>query len=133
MCARIPPATLPPCHLAALAAQNDLGEFYAMVNFINPGVLGDPSYFRKTWERKVLLGREPDATDLQRQRGEAASGGLSELVNDFIIRRTNEILSAHLPPKLVQLVCCNMTELQVPDTLDPRPSTHRRVPTHRLI
>lgn len=34
-------------------------------------------------------------------------------VNQFILRRTNNLLSDHLPPKLVQVVCCKLTPLQV--------------------
>jgi len=33
-------------------------------------------------------------------------------VNKFILRRTNDLLSDHLPPKLVQVVCCRLTPLQ---------------------
>ena len=105
-----------PCHrrilLSGTPMQNDLGEFYAMVNFINPGVLGDQAYFRRHFERPCLAGREPDATDSQRERGDARSDELSAIVNDFIIRRTNELLSAHLPPKLIQIVCCKLSPLQ---------------------
>lgn len=38
---------------------------------------------------------------------------LSSFVNAFILRRTNDLLSAHLPPKLIQLVCCKMTPIQI--------------------
>ena len=65
--------------LSGTPMQNDLFEFYAMVNFINPGVLGDAKYFRKTFERKILHGREPDATEKQRERGDEASEGLSTI------------------------------------------------------
>ena len=107
--------------LSGTPMQNDLGEFYAMVNFINPGVLGGPvrgqaqeqAYFRRHFERPCLAGREPDATDSQRARGETRSVELSDIVNQFIIRRTNELLSAHLPPKLIQIVCCKLTPLQL--------------------
>ena len=99
--------------LSGTPMQNDLGEFYAMVNFINPGVLGEQAYFRRHFERPCLAGREPDATDSQRARGQARSDELSAIVNDFIIRRTNELLSAHLPPKLIQIVCCKLSPLQV--------------------
>ena len=37
---------------------------------------------------------------------------LSLLVNKFILRRTNNLLSKHLPPKLVQIVVCDLTPLQ---------------------
>lgn len=30
--------------------QNDLEEFFAMVNFTNPGILGDATYFRRYYE-----------------------------------------------------------------------------------
>lgn len=30
--------------------QNDLEEFFAMVNFTNPGILGDVAYFRHYYE-----------------------------------------------------------------------------------
>ena len=35
---------------------------------------------------------------------------LSSIVNDFILRRVNTLNAQHLPPKLVQVVCCNLTE-----------------------
>jgi DNA repair and recombination RAD54-like protein len=33
-------------------------------------------------------------------------------VNQFILRRTNTLLSKHLPPKLVQIVCVKLSPLQ---------------------
>lgn len=35
--------------------QNDLEEFYAMVNFTNPGILGDAAHFRRYYEVTLLL------------------------------------------------------------------------------
>jgi DNA repair and recombination RAD54-like protein len=34
-------------------------------------------------------------------------------VNQFILRRTNTLLSDHLPPKVVEIVCCGMSPMQV--------------------
>uniref|UniRef100_A0A0E0CRV4 DNA repair and recombination protein RAD54 n=1 Tax=Oryza meridionalis TaxID=40149 RepID=A0A0E0CRV4_9ORYZ len=66
--------------LSGTPMQNDLEEFFSMVNFTNPGVLGDATYFRRYYE--------------------------------FILRRTNALLSNHLPPKIVEVVCCKLTALQ---------------------
>lgn len=55
-----------------------------------------------------MAGAPPDVVG----EGEARSAELSGLVNAFILRRTNALLSAHLPPKVVEVVCCRLTPLQ---------------------
>ncbi|CAM6109903.1 unnamed protein product [Calypogeia fissa] len=99
--------------LSGTPMQNDLEEFYAMVNFTNPGILGNASAFRRYYENPILIGREPDATDEARALSAERSAELSEIVNQFILRRTNSLLSNHLPPKIVQVVCCKLTDLQL--------------------
>lgn len=98
--------------LSGTPLQNQLQEFYSMVNFCNPGVLGSPTEFRKTYERPILAGREPDATDEMREISKERSATLSSFVNGFILRRTNDLLSKHLPPKVIEIVCCKMTPIQ---------------------
>jgi DNA repair and recombination RAD54-like protein len=98
--------------LSGTPMQNHLDEFYAMVNFTNPGVLGTPAHFRRHFEGPVLAGREPDATEKQIEKSNERSLELSTIVNEFILRRTNSLLSKHLPPKTIEIVCCKMTKLQ---------------------
>lgn len=43
------------CTQCFLVLQNDLEEFFSMVNFTNPGVLGDASYFRRYYEVSMEL------------------------------------------------------------------------------
>ena len=50
------------------STQNDLEEFYAMVDFTNPGILGTQEDFRRKMLYPILRGREPDATDKQKQK-----------------------------------------------------------------
>ena len=76
-----------------------------MVNFCNPGVLGTPAYFRRHFEAPITAGREPDATEQQAVLGAERSSELSAIVNEFILRRTNSLLSAHLPPKVAHKAC----------------------------
>lgn len=42
--------------------QNDLQEFYALIEFVNPGVLGSLSTYRKIYEEPIVRSREPSAT-----------------------------------------------------------------------
>jgi DNA repair and recombination RAD54-like protein len=92
--------------------QNDLQEFYAMVDFTNPGILGTPEDFRRKMLFPILRGREPDATEAQKLKMVRIQQEMSATVNDFILRRVNTLNAQHLPPKLVQVVCCNLTEIQ---------------------
>lgn len=38
---------------------------------------------------------------------------MGTIVNRCVIRRTNDILSKYLPPKIEQVVCCRLTPLQM--------------------
>ncbi|XP_059308132.1 protein CHROMATIN REMODELING 25 [Lycium ferocissimum] len=98
--------------LSGTPMQNDLEEFYAMVNFTNPGILGDAAHFRRYFETPIICGREPTATEEERKLGSDRSAELSSKVNQFILRRTNALLSNHLPPKIIEVVCCKLTPLQ---------------------
>ncbi|OQR83876.1 DNA repair and recombination protein RAD54 [Achlya hypogyna] len=98
--------------LSGTPMQNDLEEFYAMVDFTNPNVLGDPREFRRRFLGPILIGREPDCTQGEREWAQRCSGEMCEIVNQFILRRTNALNAKHLPPKLTQVVCCNLSEVQ---------------------
>ena len=98
--------------LTGTPMQNDLQEFYAMVDFTNPGILGTQEEFRKNMLFPILRGREPDATESQKRKMMEIQQDMSLTVNDFILRRINTLNAQHLPPKLVQVVCCNLTEIQ---------------------
>ncbi|XP_047329182.1 protein CHROMATIN REMODELING 25 isoform X2 [Impatiens glandulifera] len=98
--------------LSGTPMQNDLEEFFAMVNFTNPGILGDAAYFRQHYEGPIICGREPHATEEEKKLGMLRSAELSTKVNQFILRRTNALLSNHLPPKIVEVVCCKLSPLQ---------------------
>ncbi|DBA00028.1 TPA: hypothetical protein N0F65_002031 [Lagenidium giganteum] len=98
--------------LSGTPMQNDLEEFFAMVDFTNPNILGSPSEFRKQYLSHILVGREPDSTDHEREVAQSCSAMLCEIVNQFILRRGNILNAKHLPPKLMQVVCCNLSPLQ---------------------
>lgn len=67
--------------LSGTPMQNDLNEFYAMVHFTNPGCLGTAAQFRRRYERPILAGREPDATDKETVLAAERSSELSSIVS----------------------------------------------------
>lgn len=98
--------------LSGTPMQNDLEEFFAMVDFTNPNILGSTSEFRKNYLGPILVGREPDSSDRERDIAQNCSALLCEVVNQFILRRGNILNAKHLPPKLMQVVCCPLSPLQ---------------------
>ncbi|XP_039015283.1 LOW QUALITY PROTEIN: protein CHROMATIN REMODELING 25-like [Hibiscus syriacus] len=98
--------------LSGTSMQNDLEEFFSMVNFTNQGILGDVAYFRRYYETPIICGREPTSSEEEKKLAAERSSELSAKVNQFILRRTNVLLSNHLPPKIVEVVCCKLTPLQ---------------------
>jgi len=98
--------------LSGTPIQNNLDEFFAMADFANPGVLGSVKQFRRAFGAPILEAREPGAPARAVARAAAASGVLSSAVNQFVLRRTNALLSDHLPPKRTQIVACPLTPLQ---------------------
>ena len=99
--------------LSGTPIQNDLSEYFSLLNFANPNLLGTRNEFRKQYEIPILRGRDAAGSDAERQKGDERLRELLELVNRFIIRRTNDILSKYLPVKYEHVVFCNLAPFQV--------------------
>lgn len=99
--------------LSGTPIQNDLSEYFSLISFANPALLGTRLEFRKRFEIPILRGRDADATDKDRQRGDECLSELLKIVNKFIIRRTNDILSKYLPVKYEHVVFCNLAPFQL--------------------
>lgn len=55
--------------LSGTPIQNDLDEFYSMVHFANPELLGSERDYHREYQTPILRGREPEATDKEREVG----------------------------------------------------------------
>lgn len=98
--------------LSGTPIQNDLSEYFALLNFSNPGLLGTRSDFRKNFENPILLSRDADATDDQIKKGQEQLQKLSYVVSKFIIRRSNDILAKYLPCKYEHVIFVNLKPFQ---------------------
>lgn len=99
--------------LSGTPIQNDLSEYFSLLNFANPEVLGSRNEFRKQFEIPILRGRDADGTPEERKKGDERLAELLQVVNKFIIRRTNDILSKYLPVKYEHVVFCNLAPFQL--------------------
>ncbi|EMG46127.1 RAD54 DNA repair and recombination protein RAD54 [Candida maltosa Xu316] len=98
--------------LSGTPIQNDLSEYFSLLNFANPGLLGTRNEFKKNFENAILRGRDSAASDKEREKGDQKLSELSQLVSKFIIRRTNDILSKYLPVKYEYVVFTNLAPMQ---------------------
>ncbi|CCE62711.1 hypothetical protein TPHA_0D00680 [Tetrapisispora phaffii CBS 4417] len=98
--------------LSGTPIQNDLSEYFSLLNFSNPGLLGTRSEFRRNFEIPILNGRDSEASDEDIKKGERQLQKLSHIVSKFIIRRTNDILSKYLPCKYEHVIFVNLKPFQ---------------------
>ncbi|KAH6644769.1 SNF2 family N-terminal domain-containing protein [Boeremia exigua] len=98
--------------LSGTPLQNDLGEFYTAIDFVNPGLLGQRSAFKRAFEAPIVRSRQPDASESELEKGEARWQELVSLTSKFMIRRTADVLSKYLPPKTEHIVFCRPTKAQ---------------------
>jgi len=74
--------------LTGTPIENNLGEMWSLVDFLNPGLLGDEEAFRLRYS--VPVEREGNAERLAELRGRIAP---------YLLRRTKEEVARNLPPK----------------------------------
>ena len=98
--------------LSGTPIQNDLGEFFMMVDFVNPDLLGSFKQFTREFEIPIVRSRQPSASKKDREKGEAKSQELASLTSKFILRRTTDVLLKYLPPKTEYVLFCRPTAAQ---------------------
>lgn len=99
--------------LSGTPFSNNLLEFHAVADLVNPGVLGKLNAFKREFESPIVKGQQPDATAKEREKGTARHEELDRLSKQFMLRRTAEILSKYLPPKTEHVLLCRPTTAQI--------------------
>lgn len=99
--------------LSGTPIQNDLSEFFMMVDFVNPDLLGSYKTFTKEFEVPIERSRQPGASTKDLEKGEARNEELACLTSKFILRRSADILSRYLPSKTEYVLSCRPTPAQI--------------------
>lgn len=98
--------------LSGTPIQNDLQEFYTLVNFVNPIILGSSTEYKRYYEGPIIASQCPFASDDAQSLGKERAKELRDATSPFILRRTQEIISKYLPRKHEMVIFCHLSEKQ---------------------
>ncbi|XP_059475353.1 helicase ARIP4 [Neocloeon triangulifer] len=98
--------------LTGYPLQNNLLEYWCMVDFVRPNYLGTKTEFSNMFERPIQNGQCVDSTpnDVKLMRYRAHV--LHSLLNGFVQRRSHEVLQKALPQKHEFVLLFRMTPFQ---------------------
>ncbi len=99
--------------LSGTPIQNDLSEFFAMIDFIIPGLLGTYESFKTIFEEPIMRSRAQHCSKETKATGRARLDALMRVTNEIILRRTADILSNFLPPKKEMVLFCSPSKEQL--------------------
>ncbi|XP_052859722.1 DNA repair and recombination protein RAD54B-like [Anopheles cruzii] len=92
--------------------QNDLQEFYSLINFVNPGVLGPYQDFKARYETPIVISQRPGVLLQSIELGIERLNELNAITGRFVLRRTQEVINRYLPEKHELVVFCYPSEWQ---------------------
>ena len=67
--------------LSGTPIQNDLLEYFSLLHFVNTGILGTTSQFKRRFETPILRGRDASSTDKEIALGQERLRELADIVN----------------------------------------------------
>ena len=98
--------------LTGTPIQNDLREFYTMVDFVYPGLFDQYSVFKRIFEDPIMRSRQQYCTEETLELGKKRNKALMVITKGIILRRTADILKQYLPPRQEMALFCTMTPIQ---------------------
>lgn len=87
--------------LSGTPVENSLTDLWTQLNFVNPGLLGSLTFFRREFARPIEKNLETEK-EIR----------LRKIIQPFIMRRTKEMVETELPPVTEQVIHCDMSDEQ---------------------
>ncbi|XP_053674625.1 DNA repair and recombination protein RAD54B-like [Anopheles nili] len=98
--------------LTGTPIQNDLQEFFSLINFVNPGIIGSYQDFKARYETPIVVSQRPGVLPQSIELGIERLNELNNITGRFVLRRTQEVINEYLPDKHELVVFCQPSELQ---------------------
>ncbi|KAM6930106.1 helicase ARIP4-like [Lycodopsis pacificus] len=98
--------------LSGYPLQNNLIEYWCMVDFVRPDFLGTRQEFSNMFERPILNGQCVDSTPQDVQLMRYRSHVLHSLLEGFVQRRGHDVLKDQLPSKEEHVILVRLSPLQ---------------------
>ncbi|KAM8862617.1 helicase ARIP4-like isoform 1-T6 [Spinachia spinachia] len=98
--------------LTGYPLQNNLIEYWCMVDFVRPDFLGTRQEFSNMFERPILNGQCVDSTPQDVQLMRFRSHVLHSLLEGFVQRRGHDVLKDQLPSKEEHVILVRLSPLQ---------------------
>ncbi|CAG5131189.1 unnamed protein product [Candidula unifasciata] len=98
--------------LTGYPLQNNLMEYWCMVDFVRPNFLGTKSEFSNMFERPIMNGQCVDSTASDKKIMRHRSYVLHNLLEGFVQRRGHTVLQLSLPPKMEHVFMVRFSDIQ---------------------
>eukprot|EP00093_Oithona_nana_P006012 06012.XXX_346757_342959_1 [CDS] Oithona nana genome sequencing. len=98
--------------LTGYPLQNNLLEYWCMVDFVRPNYLGTKTEFSNMFERPIQNGQCLDSTPRDKRLMMHRAHVLHRQLQGFVQRRSHKVLQKNLPPKFEHVLLVKMTPFQ---------------------
>ncbi|XP_075688068.1 helicase ARIP4 [Rhinoderma darwinii] len=98
--------------LTGYPLQNNLIEYWCMVDFVRPDFLGTRQEFSNMFERPILNGQCADSTPQDKRLMRYRSHVLHSLLEGFVQRRGHTVLKVQLPSKEEHVILVRLSPIQ---------------------
>ncbi|MEP1033943.1 DEAD/DEAH box helicase [Ekhidna sp.] len=87
--------------LTGTPIENSTLDLWSQMSFLNPGLLGNESYFKKAYLKPI-----------EKQKDEFKTRKLNALIKPFLLRREKSQVADDLPEKVINIRYCEMSDEQ---------------------